>query len=200
MCHTLMARAVLSDPRFYRLLSKFDADLAEQIRSGRCPLCGGRLDGASYPRKPRGGPDDLGEDYQRRWSFCCAVEGCRRRTTPPSVRFLGRKVYLGAVLVLVSALRYGPTPPRAAQLKEWFGVSGRTLERWRTWWLTTFAASPFWRMARGLLRQPAEPARLPCSLLEAFPTRGEHEPWASALRFLSPITTTSAAIGQGFRG
>ncbi len=200
MCHTSLAQAVVCDLRFYRLLSEIDADLASEARADRCPRCGGRLDSATYPRKPRGGPSDLGEEYQRRWSFCCAAEGCRGRVTPPSVRFLGRKVYLGAVVVLVSALRYGPTPPRAAQLKEWFGVSGRTLERWRTWWLTTFATGPFWKVARGLLRRPADPAQLPCSLVEAFEVQGEHEPWTSALRFLSPVTTTAARSGHDFRG
>ena len=64
----------------------------------------GMLHSARYPRKPRGGLDDLGPDYATRLSFCCAVDGCRRRTTPPSVRYLGRRVYLGAVVVLVTAM------------------------------------------------------------------------------------------------
>jgi len=34
--------------------------------------------------------------------FCCAVDGCRSRATPPSLRFLGRKVYLAAIVVLVA--------------------------------------------------------------------------------------------------
>ncbi len=37
---------------------------------------------------------------------------CRKRVTPPSVRFLGRKVYLHAVIILVAALRQGATPRR----------------------------------------------------------------------------------------
>jgi hypothetical protein len=40
-----------------------------------------------------------------RFSFCCDRDGCRNRATPPSVRFLGRKVYLGAVVMLISASR-----------------------------------------------------------------------------------------------
>ena len=36
--------------------------------------------------------------------------------TPPSVRFLGRKVYLGAVVILISAMRQGPTPRRFLEL------------------------------------------------------------------------------------
>jgi hypothetical protein len=34
----------------------------------------------------------LDKGYGQRFSFCCAVGGCRKRTTPPSLRFLGRKV------------------------------------------------------------------------------------------------------------
>jgi hypothetical protein len=45
-------------------------------------------------------------------SLCCSRDGCRRRMTPPSVRFLGRRVYLGAVLVLVSAMQQGSLPGR----------------------------------------------------------------------------------------
>jgi hypothetical protein len=34
----------------------------------------------------------LGPEHNRRYSFCCAVDGCRSRATPPSLRFLGPKV------------------------------------------------------------------------------------------------------------
>jgi hypothetical protein len=114
--------------------------------------------------------------------------------TPPSVRFLGRKVYLGAMVVLVSAMRHGATPPRAERLRELFGVSRRTLARWRT----AFSASPFWKAARGHLRRPADPGRLPLSLLEAFALDDERERLVAALRFLAPITSGSAPNGQAF--
>ena len=56
-----------------------------------------------YGRKPRGLPDgiDPGPVLPVRFSFCCSVDGCRRRHTPPSVRFLGRKVYLSVMVVLL---------------------------------------------------------------------------------------------------
>lgn len=88
------------------MLAKFDEDLALQLRAGGC-RCGGRLHSARYPRKPRGGPADLSASYEWRWSFCCAVDGCRRRVTPPSVRYLGRRVYLGVVVVLATAIEHG---------------------------------------------------------------------------------------------
>ena len=55
-------------------------------------------------------------------SFCCDREGCRKRVTPPSVRFLGRKVYLHAVIILVAAMRQGATPRRVHELSELFGA------------------------------------------------------------------------------
>jgi len=77
----------------------FDRDLAEGYRLEGCP-CGGSLHRAAYVRKPRGVPWGLPEGFCIRESFCCSREGCRRRLTPPSLRFLGRRVYLGAVVVV----------------------------------------------------------------------------------------------------
>ena len=105
---------------FWPFLLSVDQDLAESARRRGC-ACGGRLHCAHYPRKPRGSAD-LPEDYAYRFSFCCAAEGCRKRMTPPSVRFLGRKVYLFAVVVLVSAMRQGPSPRRVRELTQLFGA------------------------------------------------------------------------------
>src|SRR2546427_8103212 len=96
-------------PVFTRVLLKFDEDLAEQARQRGCG-CGGKLHSARYPRKPRGAPEELQEDYSRRRSFCCAEEGCRKRTTPASFRFLSRRGYVGGVGGLVTALRHGGAP------------------------------------------------------------------------------------------
>jgi hypothetical protein len=95
---------VLGDPRLSALLQRYDEDWAEQVRRAGCPACGGRLHSADYPRKPRGGPAELGAGYAVRLSFCCADAACRRRKTPESVSFQGRRVYLGAVVLLGSAL------------------------------------------------------------------------------------------------
>jgi len=95
--------------RFWSFLLTIDQDLAETARKKACP-CGGRLHCANYLRKPRGTPVQLPEPCRVRLSFCCDRDGCRKRVTPPSVRFLGRKVYLGAVIIVISAMRQGPTP------------------------------------------------------------------------------------------
>lgn len=192
MCHGSSLRLLLHDPRLYPWLSELDREMAQEARSGGCVFCGGRLDSADYPRKPRGGPPDLSEEYQRRLSFCCAEDGCRRRLTPPSVRFLGRRVYLGAVVVLISAMLQGASPPRSAQLYKLFGVSARTLSRWLRWWRTTFVESAFWKVTRGLLKTPPEPALLPLSLLACLEASHDQERLVVMLKLLSPITTGSA--------
>jgi len=153
------------------------------------------LHSARYPRKPRGGPEDLGPDYAWRLSFCCAQDGCRRRTTPPSVRYLGRRVYLGAVVVLVTALQAGMTPARAQRLHAWLGVSVRTLQRWRTWWRTTFVTTAFWRAVQGRFLPPVPVDTLPASLCARFHGPDERAQLVRLLRFVCPVTTTSVRLG-----
>ena len=175
------------DARFHALLLRVDQDVAVAAREEGCPRCGGALHAAPYERKPRGGPPGLGEEHDRRFSFCCAEDGCRKRHTPPSLRFLGRKVYLGAVVVLVSAMRHGATPARMRKLRERVGVSRRTVERWRRWWREAFTESAFWRAATPAFMPPVETGRLPASLLERFAGDGEGR-LVALLRFLGPIT------------
>jgi len=190
----------LADARLYEMLARIDADLAETARKAGCRVCGAVLHSAPFPRKPRGGPGELTADYDRRHSFCCAIEGCRKRRTPPSVRFLGRKVYLGAVVVLATALRHGPTRTRAARLRELLGVDARTLRRWRQWWRDTFAASPWWTAVRGHFVPPVPTTALPDSLLRRF-AGDSWEPLVALLRFVAPTTTASngAALFEGRR-
>jgi hypothetical protein len=84
-------------------------------------------------------------------------------------------------------MRHGATPARMRKLHEHLGVSRRTVERWRRWWRETFAESPFWRAAAAAFMPPAEPGRLPASLLERF--AGDDEARLVALlRYLGPIT------------
>jgi hypothetical protein len=184
----------MADARLYEMLTRIDDDLAETARRAGCAVCHGVLHSARFPRKPRGGPAALPAEYDRRQSFCCAVEGCRTRRTPPSVRFLGRKVYLGAVVVLATALRHGPTRTRAACLRELLGVDARTLARWRQWWRDSFAESPWWMAMRGRFAPPVLTAALPDSLLRRF-TGDSWEPLVALLRFVAPTTTASDGAG-----
>ena len=82
-------RNILNTKKLYDWQEKIDKELAEAVQAGACLYCGAKLHCGDYPRKPRGGPE-----WDERYSFDCSR--CRKRRTPPSVRFLGRKVYVGA--------------------------------------------------------------------------------------------------------
>jgi hypothetical protein len=176
------------DASFWSFLFAIDQDLAEETRRKGCP-CGGRLHCADYPRKPRGARPQLPELQCFRLSFCCDRDGCRKRTTPPSVRFLGRKVYLGAIVVLISAMRQGPNPRRLRDLSQRFGADESTIARWQTLWREHFPQTHFWKVARAGFITLGKIVCLPYSLVDGFlrlhPPR---EGWTHLLRFLSPIT------------
>lgn len=172
------------DGRLFKLLEKADEDLAEEAAAEGCDHCGEEtLHCGDYERKPRGGPQ-----WDKRRSFCCAKEGCRKRKTPPSVRFLGRKVYVGVVVVLVSAMLHGLKPKRVEQLRDELGVSERTLGRWRAWWLEHFADSRFWKGARAFFMPRLDEAVLPLSLVDAFQAK-RRAGMTRLLEFISPVTT-----------
>ncbi len=189
-----MYRELLMDARFHDFRLGVDREQAAMVRQRGCEVCGSPLHSAHFTRKPRGGPAGLGGEHDLRFSLCCANRECRKRHTPPSVRFLGRKVFLGAVVVLVSAMRHGVTPARMRKLREYLGVSRRTVERWRRWWHETFAEGAFWQAARAAFMPPVDPGALPASLLERFASDGEAR-LVTLLRFLGPITG-GAGIAQ----
>ncbi|MGH7118347.1 MAG: hypothetical protein ACREFP_05085 [Acetobacteraceae bacterium] len=184
---------MLADARFHEQLLVFDRDLSAIARAAGCGQCGGALHSAPFGRKPRGGPAGLGRDHARRFSFCCAVDGCRKRTTPPSLRFLGRKVYLAAVVTLISAMLHGTTPARLTRLSSVPGIDRRTLARWRAWWRSTFAEGAFAQFAQASFMPPLDIASLPASLLDRF--AGDIEQKLTALlRCLAPLTGGASAM------
>ncbi|MBN1918473.1 MAG: hypothetical protein JW889_11230 [Verrucomicrobia bacterium] len=189
MCHK-----VLQDARLYLLLLRFDEDLARETRRRRCRRCGGRLDQGHFPRKPRV-PSwvVLPDGYDVRFSYSCAVDGCRKRHTPPSTRFLGRRIYLGAVVVLATTMQQGTTPWRVGQLRELLGVSSQTLARWRAWWAQAFAESTFWKAARAAFSPPVAEAAAPHSLLVRF-AGDALDQLAALLRFLMPLSMSGAHV------
>ena len=184
-----MYHELLSDTSFWAFLFKIDRKLADESREKGCS-CGGRLHAAHYLRKPRG-PRALPKEHRYRLSFCCDRDGCRKRVTPPSARFLGRKVYLGAVVVLVAAMRQGPTPRRVDELTKLFKVDRKTIYRWREFWNEHFPRTTFWKVARARLVPVFQVVDFPRSLLKAFVRApDDRDGWGNLLEFLSPISTT----------
>jgi hypothetical protein len=176
----------LAEQHLYQLLEKVDADLTERARQAGCLICGGTLHRGDYDRKPRGGPQ-----WDTRFSLCCAHEGCGRRHTPPSVGFMGRRVYAGLIVVLVSAMIHGLNPERVQCLREVLGIDRRTLERWRQWWLDNFVESSFWREVRTWSNPPLCQKTLPLSLCVSFDVE-RRDRLLDLLLFLAPITTPTA--------
>ena len=185
---------VLRDARLFRLLPKIDAELATEARKARCRECGNRFHKATFPRKARGVPAELQEDYSTRYSFSCATRDCRKRLTPASVRYFGRRFYVAAAFVVLSAMRDGITGPRVEKLRELTGcetISARTLYRWRDWWRDDFVETAFWKSARARFSPPVDAEALPASILKRF--RGDdRDRLVAVLRFLVPLSTRTA--------
>ena len=189
------------EEEWFAKLSEFDRQIAQTVAAGRCRHCGGPLHQGNYERKPRGGHlAGAGEAFRLRYSLCCGREGCRKRALPPSLRFLGRRVYLEAVVLLASALAL-QTLRLAWELT---GVPARTLRRWHGWWTTSFPSSAVWTelRARFVPPPPAE-SELPRSLLErAQAVLGTAPEVINVLllcaRWLSPVTTQSVPDGSRF--
>ena len=174
--------------QFFGLLLQVDCAIAKKCQAEGCPKCGTQVDVSSYPRKPRGldGEDPGGH---RRFSFCCRKQGCRKRVTPPSVRFLGRKVYVGAVVLLAMNGEW----LLAARLY----ICRQTLGRWRGFWGSVLKhGSLFWKQAKLALPPGLQPTCSAIAILEIFRrNRGSAEAaLPKCLEFFSPL---SIAVPSG---
>jgi hypothetical protein len=172
--------------------------MAQQAKRAGCPYCEGVLHVAHYPRQVFGVRRSLlDKGYEQRLSFCCSREGCRRRTTPASVRFLGRRCFAGALVLLACALTQNLSRRRCARLGARLGVSERTLQRWRHWWRSTLPDTPWWREARSQFVPPPQSQGLPSSLLARFGGLGDAKALIGALQFLTPCSlSTFAALPE----
>ncbi len=188
-----MSLSMLADPVFQEQLRRLDHELASEVKGRGCPHCGARLHSARYPRKPRTLSEASKLDCVRE-SFCCA--GCRRRTTPPSVRFLGRRVYAATIVTLGTAMSHGLTSRRMRRLATELGVHRRTLTRWRQWWTQTIPRSRFWRVARARFMPPVSETALPASLVERYAVGGQLRT-ATMMRVLSPLSEGRPTTRRG---
>ena len=191
---------------FFAMLAGFDAEIAGQVAAAGCRHCGGPLYQANYERKPRGARvADSGEAFTLRHSLCCGRDGCRKRALPPSLRFLGRRVYLEAVVLLASLVAQLVSALRDACALT--GVPGRTLRRWGFWWRNTFPQSSTWLELRARFQPPPpDETALPASLLvrigadlaDGGTTLSLAEICQLAARLLAPATTLSVPDGSRF--
>ncbi len=151
-----MSHEIELDGELCAQLEAADRALLEEARERGCPRCGGRLHRADYPRTVRGVGAAAEIHFERRFALCCGEEGCRRRVLPPSVRFLGRKVY---ALVAIAAACMAEVAHRRWQER-------RRIARWLAWWREVFATSATLVSLRGRLADPIDPDSLPGSLYE----------------------------------
>lgn len=180
---------------FFALLLESDEAVTRRVAAAGCPVCEGPLHRSDYNRKPRGALiAPAGEGFVRRFSLCCGREGCRKRATPPSVRFLGRRVYLGAVVIVASMV---VRMLRAAkEIRQRTGVPARTTGRWLGWWQGPFLDTEvFVTICARLLGVDID--RVPVSIVDRLAgTRTERV--GTMLELLSPLTTGSVPDGARF--
>ena len=172
------------DANWQATVTAMDLQLAEERKSKGCPYCGGKLHSARFPRLLRGESGNAPISVHRH-SFCC--EACRKRVTPPSVRFFGRRRYAMTSMLLVSVLRPGrANKVQHDKLRSLLGISKRTLARWRLWWREAFVRTALWRSEGASIVPPIPRYELPGGLIERF-TGDRVQQWLYALVFLSPL-------------
>jgi hypothetical protein len=184
---------------FWKMLVAIDEEIAAAVAARGCPRCGGRLHRGDYSRKPRGGLiAEVAEGEARRISLCCDREGCRKRALPPSVRFLGRKVYVGAAVVVACVIARLSTTAAAARRAS--GIATRTVRRWSRWWRDDYGQSPHFEEARSRLIPPVDRSELPGGLWDRFTMHAGDAlvGLARLLGFVAPVTTASVPDGSRF--
>jgi len=159
-----------AEGEIFRRLSEADRQIAAAVAAMGCANCGeGRLNDGSYLRKPRfrEGSTAWGGDWPR-CSLVCTQ--CRRRTLPPSVMFLGRKVYVELVVVAAAVLaqRDGVDAAETAT-----GVPALTIKRWLGYWQQQLPGEGWWRQMRALFATPPANESMPSSLVEQTTETGE---------------------------
>lgn len=192
-------------------IEQIDEAIACNVAAARCPVCGGPLHRGDYDRKPRGGSiAPWGERSMRRFSLCCGREGCRKRALPPSLRFLGRRVYLGVVVIVASLIaqeiarttaisRAAITLPAitpAGAIQQRTGVPARTVDRWLAWWRGPFTRTEVLVAVRAHL-VGLDTAALPASIVDRL-DGSLTERVRRLVVLLAPLTTSSVRDGSRF--
>lgn len=142
---------ILEDSSFFQTLQSFDEDICEAARQSGCGFCEGHLDSSHYMRKPRGIEwAAIDAQSMRRFSLCCRSAGCRKRTTPMSLRFAGRKVYCSLFILLYVAVNESRQDQSVNELHRRFGLSRETGRRWIRIFTCRLTQSRWWKSRSGL--------------------------------------------------
>lgn len=159
---------VVDHASLFHSLHCLDVELANKVRAKGCPLCGGPLHSAKYARQPRGEREDveIPEALRQRLGLCCGW--CRRRTLPPSCLYLGRKVFWGCAVMLVTAAAQGLGNHTITALCARFDVSRRTVKRWVSFFEVLFPSSAAWQRLRGRVGVEVRTEELPRGLVAWF--------------------------------
>lgn len=192
-----MYHSQLTDAMFYNSLLALDRLIAEQVKQVGCLFCDGNLHQSHYPRKPKGVPKGTDSDYPIRFSYCCSSEGCRKRITPPSMRFLSRKVYASVIIFLVFLLKSKTDELKVEKLNLLLGtsLSVETVRRWRHFWVNVVSQSRTWKRATF---SHVMALTLPVSLLDVF-QQGFNTSLERALKWILPLTAGVALFDAPFR-
>ena len=181
-----MYHSQLTSAIFYNSLLAFDRIIARQVRQLKCSFCNGKLHQSHYLRKPRGVPKGTHNDYFIRFSYCCGSDGCRRRITPPSMRFLSRKGYTSVIIFLVFLFKSKTDELKVEKLNLLLGttLSVETVRRWRNFWTKEVPQSDTWRRS-AFSHTMAQ--TLPVSLLTQF-KQAANTSLEMSLKWILPLT------------
>ena len=174
---------------FHELLLKIDHSLAQDVLEAGCQYCEGKLHVGDYPRQPHGLTSQFRDIYAERLSFCCSK--CKKRNTPPSVRFFGRYWYVAPVFLLISALTRPLNDKLIGKIYHFFNIRvfKSTIKRWRQWWNSVFASSTFWRQSKGIMPSTIADITLPTPriLMRLYGDVTE-DSLLETLKFITPIS------------
>jgi len=159
---------LLSNTSFLEKLISIDLELLEKDWNRPCPRCGGRLDRSDFVRKPRGIEVEP-NGFCLRFSLCCRQDGCRKRLTPPSVRFFNRRVWVAPVFLVASILAGDSSKSQIVEFCKRLRISRKTLNRWRRWWSSDFVNSALWMQLKSRLNCTVDEQKIITSIFALRP-------------------------------
>jgi hypothetical protein len=175
--------------RLLAFLATRDAELGPASRPARCAHCGGPMHAAHYLRRPWGWPHpeiafDPETEPVKRWSWCCGRRGCRKRLTPSSWVFSGRRFYVAPLVLILAGLATGA----AVQVQDVTSPQRRTISRWVLWWQDVFARGRAWTDLSGRMMCHGALSHLPGGLTAFVPTWSAWRVVLTGLRLMRPWT------------